>query len=151
MRSNQSNDMDRKQAKIVHEGKIVEMDRENISVEIVNKSACATCHAKGVCGASDSQVRIIVVPQTIATATAGLQVGDTVKLVLSAAAGMKAAILAYGVPLIVLMAAVLILSALHIGQLWVGLISLAAVALYYIIFAIFKDKLDKEFVFSIEL
>lgn len=142
--------MSKKQAKIVHEGKIVEMDNQNISVEIVNKSACASCHAKGVCGASDEQVRIIVIPQTLETATAGYQVGDTVKLVLSAAVGMKGAILAYGVPLAVLVVAILVLSALGLEQLWVGLISLAAVALYYIIFAIFRDKLEKEFVFSIE-
>lgn len=142
--------MSKQPARIVHEGKIVEMDNQNISVEIVNKSACASCHAKGVCGASDEQVRIIVIPQTLETATAGFQVGDTVKLVLSAAVGMKGAILAYGVPLAVLVAAILILSALGLAQLWVGLISLAAVALYYIIFAIFRDKLDKEFVFSIE-
>ncbi len=142
--------MSKQPARIVHEGKIVEMDNQNISVEIVNKSACASCHAKGVCGASDEQVRIIVIPQTLETATAGFQVGDTVKLVLSAAVGMKGAILAYGVPLVVLVAAILVLSALGVAQLWVGLISLAAVALYYIIFAIFRDKLDKEFVFSIE-
>lgn len=142
--------MSKQPARIVHEGKIVEMDNQNISVEIVNKSACASCHAKGVCGASDEQVRIIVIPQSLETATAGFQVGDTVKLVLSAAVGMKGAILAYGVPLAVLVAAILILSALGLAQLWVGLISLAAVALYYIIFAIFRDKLDKEFVFSIE-
>ena len=142
--------MSKQPARIVHEGKIVEMDNQNISVEIVNKSACASCHAKGVCGASDEQVRIIVIPQTLETATAGFQVGDTVKLVLSAAVGMKGAILAYGVPLVVLVAAILVLSALGLAQLWVGLISLAAVALYYIIFAIFRDKLDKEFVFSIE-
>lgn len=143
--------MSKKQAKIVHEGKIVEMDSQTISVEIVNKSACASCHAKGVCGASDEQVRVIVIPQTVATATAGFEVGDTVKLVLSAAMGFKAAILAYGLPLIVLVAALLICSSLGMEQLYVGLISLGAVALYYIIFAIFRDKLEQEFVFSIEI
>lgn len=142
--------MSRKPSKIEHEGKIVSMDAQSIEVEIVNKSACATCHAKGVCGASEEQVRIIVIPQTLATATAGYQVGDTVKLVLSATMGLKAVILAYGLPLLVLLAAILVLSAIGLKQLYVGLLALAAVALYYIIFAIFKDKIDKEFVFSIE-
>ena len=142
--------MSKTPARIVHEGKIVEMDKESISVEIVNKSACAACHAKGVCGASDEQVRIIVLPQTLATATAGYQVGDSVKLVLSASLGMKAVILAYGLPLLVLLVAILVFSALKLEQLYVGLFSLAAVAVYYIIFAIFRDKLDKEFVFHIE-
>ena len=135
---------------IVHEGKIVSIDNASIGVEIVNKSACASCHAKGVCGAAEEQVRIIDIPQTLSTATAGYQVGDTVKLVLSATMGMKAVILAYGLPLVILLAAILIFSALKIEQLYVGLFSLAAVAVYYIIFAIFRDKLDKEFVFSIE-
>ncbi len=142
--------MSKTPVRIVHEGKIVEMDKESISVEIVNKSACAACHAKGVCGASDEQVRTIVLPQTLATATAGYQVGDSVKLVLSASLGMKAVILAYGLPLLVLLVAILVFSALKLEQLYVGLFSLAAVAVYYIIFAIFRDKLDKEFVFHIE-
>ena len=142
--------MSKTPARIVHEGKIVEMDKESISVEIVNKSACAACHAKGVCGASDEQVRTIVLPQTLATATAGYQVGDSVKLVLSASLGMKAVILAYGLPLLVLLVAILVFSALKLEQLYVGLFSWAAVAVYYIIFAIFRDKLDKEFVFHIE-
>ena len=126
------------------------MDAQSISVEIVNKSACASCHAKGVCGASEEQVRTIVIPQTLATATAGYQVGDEVKLVLSATLGMKAVILAYGLPLLILMAALLISSSFGLEQLYVGLISLASVALYYIIFAIFRDNLDRQFVFSIE-
>ena len=142
--------MSRKPSKILHEGKIVSIDEHSIEVEIVNKSACATCHAKGVCGASDEQVRIIVIPQTLATATAGYSVGDNVKLVLSATLGMKAVILAYGLPLLVLLASVLIFSALKMEQLYVGLLSLASVAVYYIIFSIFSDKLEKEFVFSIE-
>ena len=103
-----------------------------------------------MCGASDEQVRIINIPQNLTTATAGYQVGDTVKLVLSATMGIKAVILAYGIPLVVLMVALLVFSQLGMEQLYVGLLSLAAVALYYIIFAIFRDKLDKEFVFSIE-
>ena len=142
--------MSRTPQRIEHEGRIVEMDAQTISVEIVNKSACAACHAKGVCGASEEQVRTIVIPQTLATATAGYQVGDSVKLVLSATLGMKAVILAYGLPLLVLVAAIFVFSALGLQQLHVGLFSLAAVAVYYIFFAIFRDKLDKEFVFHIE-
>ena len=136
--------------RIEHEGKIVEMDANSISVEIVNKSACASCHARGVCGAGEEQVRTIVIPQTLATATAGYQVGDTVRLVLSATLGMKAVVLAYGLPLALLMISILVLSSFEIEQLYVGLFSLAIVALYYIIFAIFRDKLDRQFVFSIE-
>lgn len=142
--------MSKHPTKIVHEGKIVSINAESIEVEIVNKSACATCHARGVCGASEEQVRIIVVPQTLATATAGYKEGDNVRLVLSSSMGMKAVIFAYGLPLLVLLASILCFSACGLEQLYTGLLSLLSVAIYYIIFALFKDKLEKEFVFSIE-
>ena len=143
--------MSRLPSKIEHEGRIVEMDADSISVEIVSKSACAACHAKGVCGAAEEQVRTVVVPQTLATAASDLKVGDSVKLLLASKLGMKATIIAYGVPLLVLLSALMIFSALKLEQLYVGLLSLAAVAVYYVIIAIFRENLDKEFYFTIEL
>ncbi len=145
------NIMSRMPSKIEHQGRIVEMDADCISVEIVSKSACAACHAKGVCGAAEEQVRTVVVPHTLETAASGLKVGDSVKLVLASKLGMKATVIAYGVPLLVLLAALMIFSALKLEQLYVGLFSLASVAVYYIIIAIFRDNLDKEFYFTIEL
>lgn len=135
---------------ILHTGRIVEIGPQVISVEIVNKSACATCHAKGVCGASDEQVRIIDVPQTIATRVEDYRVGEEVSLRLSQSLGLRAVFIAYVVPLMVLMASILVLSATQLQQLYVGIISLAAVAVYYIFVAIFRDKLEKVFTFSIE-
>ena len=135
---------------ILHAGRIVEIGSQVISVEIVNKSACATCHAKGVCGASDEQVRIIEIPQTIATRVEDYKVGEEVNLKLSQSLGLRAVFIAYVVPLMVLMAAILVLSSFKVEQLYVGLFSLAAVAVYYIFVAIFRDKLEKVFSFSIE-
>ncbi|MBP9986527.1 MAG: SoxR reducing system RseC family protein [Bacteroidales bacterium] len=135
---------------ILHTGRIVEIGPQVISVEIVNKSACATCHAKGVCGASDEQVRIIDVPQTIATRVEDYRVGEEVSLRLSQSLGLRAVFIAYVVPLMVLMASILVLSATQLQQLYVGIISLAAVAVYYIFVATFRDKLEKVFTFSIE-
>lgn len=135
---------------ILHTGRIVEIGPQVISVEIVNKSACATCHAKGVCGASDEQVRIIDVPQTIATRVEDYRVGEEVSLRLSQSLGLRAVFIAYVVPLMVLMASILVLSATQLQQLYVGIFSLAAVAVYYIFVAIFRDKLEKVFTFSIE-
>lgn len=135
---------------ILHTGRIVEIGPQVISVEIVNKSACATCHAKGVCGASDEQVRIIDVPQTITTRVEDYRVGEEVSLRLSQSLGLRAVFIAYVVPLMVLMASILVLSATQLQQLYVGIFSLAAVAVYYIFVAIFRDKLEKVFTFSIE-
>ena len=45
--------------RIEHEGRVIAVDKDYISVEIVNKSACAACHAKAVCGASDEAVKVV--------------------------------------------------------------------------------------------
>ena len=50
--------------RIEHEGRVIAVDKDYISVEIVNKSACANCHAKGVCGASDEAVKVVEVAQS---------------------------------------------------------------------------------------
>ena len=40
---------------IKHSGVVSRVTPDSVEVEIVSKSACAACHAKGVCGASDAE------------------------------------------------------------------------------------------------
>lgn len=136
--------------RIEHEGRVVGIDKDYISVEIVNKSACAACHAKAVCGASDQSVKVVGVAQDITTLAGNYQVGDTVNVVMSASMGTQAIWIAYVIPLIVLMAAILVFSSLKLGELYVGLGTLAVVALYYFGVFLFRNKLSKIFIFSIE-
>lgn len=118
--------------RIEHEGRVVAVDKDYISVEIVNKSACAACHAKGVCGASDEAVKVVDVAQDITTLTEDYQVGEKVNVVMSPAMGTQAVWLSYVVPLIVLLAAIGVFSLCGAGELATGLGSLGLVALYYL-------------------
>ena len=136
--------------RIEHEGRVVAVDKDYISVEIVNKSACASCHAKGVCGASDEAVKVVEIAQDLSTLAADYQVGETVNVVMSPAMGTQAVWLAYVVPLIVLMAAILVFSLCGAGELLMGLGSLGAVALYYLGVFLFRNRISKIFIFSIE-
>ena len=136
--------------RIEHEGRVVAVDKDYISVEIVNKSACASCHAKGVCGASDETVKVVEIAQDLSTLAADYQVGETVNVVMSPAMGTQAVWLAYVVPLIVLMAAILVFSLCGAGELLMGLGSLGAVALYYLGVFLFRNRISKIFIFSIE-
>ena len=45
-----------------HEGVITSITEDNIKVEIINKSLCASCHAKSFCSASDQKEKVIDVP-----------------------------------------------------------------------------------------
>lgn len=116
-------------------------------VEIVRQSACATCHAKELCGMSESEKKIVDVP------TNGFdphEVGDEVVLCMKKSMGMKAVWIAYVIPLIILVVSVLVLSAFEVGELVAGLSAIAAIALYYIVILCLKKRLDNEFVFYIK-
>ena len=71
---------------VSHEGTILEITPEFTSVEIVAQSACAACHARGLCGVADEKQKIIMVP-TDPYAT--YKAGDKVLVLLKKSMGMK--------------------------------------------------------------
>ena len=93
---------------IAHEGKIIDISPDYISVEILNKSACASCHAKGVCAASDESIRIIEVPYSISTLVEQFEVGETVNILLKSSLGLKAVWISYVIPLATLLTLLLV-------------------------------------------
>ena len=145
-----SADMSKQVNRIEHEGRVVEISDNSISVEIVNKSACAACHAKAVCAASDEAVKIVEVPLTISSLSEDYEVGERVCVVLASSLGLKAVWLCYVLPLALLVAAVLCFSAFGCSEVRTGLFSLLTVAVYYFVIFTVRDKLSKIFTFSIE-
>ena len=136
--------------RIEHEGKVVSVDKDYIAVEILNKSACAACHAKGVCGASDQSIKVVEVAQDIKTLTEDYQVGETVNVVMAPSMDTQAVWFAYVIPLMVLMASVAVFWRCGAGEVLMGLGSLGIVALYYLGVYLFRNKISKIFTFSIE-
>ena len=132
---------------IVHSGVIISIDPQETGVEIVRGSACSSCHAKSLCGVADAQKKVVYVPTD---AFAQRSVGDEVTLGMKRSMGMKAVWISYVIPLIVLMTVILSLYALKAGELATGLGAIAAVAIYYIMVYVLRDKLKKEFVFYIK-
>ena len=131
---------------ISHIGKIVAIDADFITVEIVAESACATCHAAGMCGTADATHKAITVPATIGN----WAVGQEVQVLLKRSMGFKAVWLAYAIPLAVLLAVLLGLNAAGVGELASGLVAIGAVALYYLVLLLFRDKLRNEYSFYIK-
>jgi len=136
--------------RVDHEGKVVEITADTISVEIINKSACAACHAKGVCIASDAASKIIEIPYTLGTLSQHFEVGEKVNVSLRSSLGMRATIFAYGVPLALLLIILIVASKCGAGELWTGLWGIIGVAAYYVVLSFFKNKLSKVFTFSID-
>lgn len=132
---------------ISHIGKIVEITPEVTTVEIISSSACSACHAKGVCGVSEEQVKLIGVPTDPYSER---KPGDEVDVVLKRSMGLKAVWISYVIPLLILMILILSLSSVNVHEAYVGLISIGAVAVYYLVIYLLRDRLRKEFVFCIK-
>ena len=131
---------------ISHIGKIVAIDADFITVEIVAESACASCHAASLCGTADATHKAITVPATLGN----WEVGQEVHVYLKRSMGFKAVWLAYAIPLAVLLAVLLRLNATGISELASGLVAIDAVGVYYLVLWLFRDRLRNEYSFYIK-
>ena len=132
---------------ITHKGRIVAIDSEITTIEIIAESACASCHAKGLCGLGEEKVKQV---QVRTSAWVPRKVGDEVEVVLKKSMGYKAVFIAYGLPLVVLFAALMILNALGVGELYAGLGAIGAVALCYLVIFLFRNKISKDYSFFLK-
>ena len=136
---------------IRHKAKVVEMTPDFTMVEIIVSSACSECHAKGLCGVSEEEQKVISLP-TDPYAT--YNVGDEVELCTKMTMGMKAVWISYVIPLMVLMILILslsnVFSAYEQKEVIAGLGSVAGVAVYYFIIWLLRGRLNGEFVFYIK-
>ena len=111
---------------VSHRGKVIKMTPQTTTVAILQHGACSDCHAAGLCGMAD------IAEKAVEVATdpyAGYGVGDEVEVVLKASMGMKAVWLAYFIPLLILLAVILGLIALGVGEVVAGLAGIGAALL----------------------
>ena len=135
-----------KRKSVNHKGTVVEITGNNIKVEIINKSMCAACHAKGFCSAGDSKDKIIDVPYFN---NGEYAVGDEVEVTMMRSMGFKAVWISYVIPLAVLLIFLLTLQRCGFTELQAGGFSLLAVCLYYLLVYLFRDRISGKFVFTI--
>ena len=149
-----------KRKMIKHDGIIIALNGDGTArVRIVQTSACATCKAKAMCASAESVEKEMTVQLTVDSLQ--LTVGDAVEVMVQQKMGWKAVVLAYLLPFFVMLAVMFIgngLLAIGDGQLAMGdgakreavlgTVALCAMALYYLVLGMFKDKLQKEFSFT---
>ena len=149
---------------IKHDGIIIALNEDGTAlVRIVQTSACAACKAKAMCASAESAEKEMTV--TLANSPspiADIKVGDTVEVMVQQKMGWKAVVLAYLLPFFVMLAVMFVgngLLAMGDGKIGLlgdeakreavlGTVALCAMALYYLVLGMFKDKLQKEFSFT---
>lgn len=130
---------------ITHDGVVVKIDGQDIHVLIVQHSACAGCHAKGACTASDSKDKIIVARNR----GGNFEVGEHVMLVGSNSMAWSALTYAFILPLVLSIALLFVISG-FVSEAASCLVVLAMLAIYYLILYLFRNRLETKFVFYIE-
>ena len=136
-----------KKNEIIHSGKILEITPDFTTVQILVSSACASCHAKAMCGMSEEEEKVIMVPTD---PYADHKVGDEVQVMTKMSMGLKAVWISYVIPLAVLMILILSLSGVIESEVYRALAAIGGVAVYYFFIWLFRNKLSDEFVFYIK-
>ena len=145
---------------IKHDGIIIALNEDGTAlVRIVQTSACAACKAKAMCASAESAEKEMTV---MLLGDGQWAVGDTVEVMVQQKMGWKAVMLAYLLPFFVMLAVMFIgngLLAMGDGatgllgdeakrEAVLGTVALCAMAMYYLVLGLFKDKLQREFSFT---
>ena len=132
---------------IQHIGTVAEVSAKQVVVRITSRSACGSCAARSACGLAEAQEKLIEVKTADAARYA---VGDEVTVGVKPYIGAKAVGLAYvGALVVLILALVLSVGVFGVSEGVGVLITLAAVALYYGVLWLVKDKIEHTIQFTI--
>ncbi|MDR0370453.1 MAG: SoxR reducing system RseC family protein [Prevotellaceae bacterium] len=131
---------------IEHTGIIKEMNGAQIQVLITQTSACSACHAKSACTAADKSEKII----DIESSEPGFKAGDRVIVSAQRALGLKAVLLVFVIPFLIILITLFILRAFVENEAVSGSIALAMLVPYYMALSFFGKRIDAKFKFYIK-
>ena len=132
---------------IQHIGTVAEVSAKQVVVRITSRSACGSCAARAACGLAEAQEKLIEVKTADAARYA---VGEEVTVGVKPYIGAKAVGLAYvGALVVLILALVLSVGVFGVSEGVGVLITLAAVALYYGVLWLVKDKIEHTIQFTI--
>ena len=132
--------------RIQHKGIIKSIEKKMLKVSIISQSACADCHAKGVCNVSDMEEKIIDIKEY----EGSYKLGENVNLFYEEKQGFKALFLGYVLPFLLILATLILTSVLTKNELIIGLASISILVPYYVLLFLSKKKIEKKFIFKVE-
>ena len=131
---------------IKHEGIIDHIEGDVAHVRIQSESACAACHAKGVCGAADQREKFLDIP----VRGEEYRDGERVEVQVARNLGFKAVGFGYFYPFLLVMGVLIGLSTAGMNEMQAGCWALASVVPYYLLLYLFRQQIGAGFSFSIK-
>ena len=132
---------------ISHEGVVTKIADHELEIKILAQSACAACHAKSACGMGEQTEKILTVPRP---KDKDFSLNQKVNVRMAIGQGNKAAVLAYLIPILLLLAVLFICLGLGLSEGLSALISIVALIPYYIVLYLQRNKLKNQFSYIIE-
>ena len=131
---------------IKHAGIVDSIDGHRIVVRIVQSSACSGCQASRICHAAESKEKLV---EAEIDGKEIISVGQQVTVVARERMGMNAVLLAFGLPLLLLMTSLLTAMSLTGDEKLSAVISLVVLVPYYLVLFVLRDRIKKDFGFRI--
>ena len=133
---------------IRHQGIIDSIEGNHLRIRIQQTSACAACKIQNHCNASESKEKIIdVYNESSARRHAK---GQQVTVSVSGTVATQSLLLAFGLPLLLMLAVFFVASALGTNQGIAALLMLGALIPYYFIVWCFRHRIARHVIFRIE-
>lgn len=129
-----------------HDGKVIAVEPGLVRVEMHVVSACSSCKAHEKCAFVDKDDKVVEVETPD---WKEYHEGDTVIVSVNEGLGLLAVLLAYFLPAVLLIAAVVVLSLLTKSEALAAVIPIALIAIYFIILYKLRDSLQRKFTFGI--
>lgn len=132
---------------IEHTGCVVSVDGGHAVVKVLQTSACAACKAKKFCQSNENKEKLVDV---FGVDDKTIKIGDEVTVCATASMGRKALVLAYVLPLLVLIGVLSIVLWITDNEPLACLVGIGALIPYYIVLYLMKDRIQRKFVFWIK-
>ncbi|MCF8301656.1 MAG: SoxR reducing system RseC family protein [Bacteroidales bacterium] len=132
---------------IRHPGTIVNVKNNKVEVKILNQSACANCHVKGMCNVAEMEEKIVEVPKP---PHKEYREGERVEILMERSLGARAVLIGYFLPFLLFLATLIISLQLVSSEGFAALIALGILIPYYLILAQNQESIKKTFSFRLE-
>ncbi|PIF02356.1 MAG: RseC/MucC family positive regulator of sigma(E) [Draconibacterium sp.] len=133
-------------ADIKHKGFVKEIRDNVLIVNIVNESACSSCHAKGACSVADFQDKEIEIDHF----SGHYRPGQEVTVLFQESKGVTAIFYGYLLPFLLVLIVLIVTSTIGENELINGLVSIGILIPYYTTLYFFRHLLKKVFKFEVE-
>lgn len=131
---------------IRHEGIIDTVKSDAVVVRILQSSACSGCQVKNICHAADSKEKLVEVS---CCDTSAFAVGQSVVVAGTERQGWRAVFLAFGIPLAMLILALVLTLAVTGNEKMAALAAIAVPVPYYVVLFLCRNRMKKDFKFEI--